>query len=150
MAIEIISGLYLGNKIDSHNTIFLKSRKIKVIINTTNEIPFFKDCENLGIQCIRVPISTDYDKYNDEYYYQFRDLCKLIDLKLLQNKNILVHCSSGKTRASTLIIAYLMFKLRKLEISKIYKLFETKYQLVPLEKNIFYKAIQKWDEELKI
>jgi len=150
MAIEIISGLYLGNKIDSHNTIFLKSRKIKVIINTTNEIPFFKDCENLGIQCIRVPISTDYDKYNDEYYYQFRDLCKLIDLKLLQNKNILVHCSSGKTRASTLIIAYLMFKLRKLETSKIYKLLETKYQMVSFEKNLFYKAIKKWDEELKI
>jgi|LakMenEpi03Aug12_release.lakeMendotaPanAssembly.Ray.scaffolds.fasta_scaffold1173298_1 protein-tyrosine phosphatase len=150
MAIEIISGLYLGNKIDSHNTIFLKSRKIKVIINTTNEIPFFKDCENLGIQCIRVPVSNEYDKYNDEYYYQFRDLCKLIDLKLLQNKNILVHCSSGKTRASTLIIAYLMFKLRKLETSKIYKLLETKYQMVSFEKNLFYKAIKKWDEELKI
>ena len=90
MAIEIITGLYLGSKIDSHNPIFLKSRKIKVIINTTNEIPFLKDCENLGIQCIRVPISSDYEKQNDEYYYQFRDLCKLIDLKLQQNKNILV------------------------------------------------------------
>ena len=150
MAIEIITGLYLGSKIDSHNPIFLTSRKIKVIINTTNEIPFLKDCENLGIQCIRVPISSDYEKQNDEYYYQFRDLCKLIDLKLQQNKNILVHCSSGKTRASTLILAYLMFKLRKLDKNKIYKLFQTKYQLVPIEKNLFSRAIQKWDEELKI
>lgn len=150
MAIEIINGLYLGSKIDSHNPIFLTSRKIKVIINTTNEIPFLKDCENLGIQCIRVPISIDYDKQNDEYYYQFRDLCKLIDLKLQQNKNILVHCSSGKTRASTLILAYLMFKLRKLDKNKVYKLLETKYQLVPIEKNLFSRAIQKWDEELKI
>jgi protein-tyrosine phosphatase len=150
MAIEIISGLYLGSKIDSHNPIFLTSRKIKVIINTTTEIPFLKDCQNLGIQCIRVPISSEYDKQNDEYYYQFRDLCKLIDLKLLQNKNILVHCSSGKTRASTLILAYLMFKLKKLDKNKIYKLLETKYQLVPIEKNLFSIAIQKWDEELKI
>ena len=106
MAIEIINGLYLGNKIDSHNLVFLTSRKIKVIINTTIEIPFLKDCENLGIQCIRVPISNDYEKQNDEYYYQFRDLCKLIDLKLQQNKNVLIHCNSGKTRASTLILAY--------------------------------------------
>lgn len=150
MAIEIINGLYLGSKIDSHNPIFLTSRKIKVIINTTNEIPFLKDCENLGIQCIRVPISSDYEKQNDEYYYQFRDLCKLIDLKLQQNKNILVHCSSGKTRASTLVLAYLMFKLKKLDKNKIYKLFQTKYQLVPIEKNLFSRAIQKWDEELKI
>jgi protein-tyrosine phosphatase len=150
MAIEIINGLYLGSKIDSHNPIFLTSRKIKVIINTTNEIPFLKDCEYLGIQCIRVPISSDYEKQNDEYYYQFRDLCKLIDLKLQQNKNILVHCSSGKTRASTLILAYLMFKLRKIDKNKIYKLLETKYQMVQIEKNLFSRAIQKWDEEMKI
>ena len=153
MAIEIINGLYLGNKIDSHNLVFLTSRKIKVIINTTIEIPFLKDCENLGIQCIRVPISHENeknDKQNDEYYYQFRDLCKLIDLKLQQNKNILVHCNSGKTRASTLILAYLMFKLRKLDKNKVYKLMETKYKLVPIEKNLFSIAIQKWDEELKI
>ena len=121
MAIEIINGLYLGNKMDSHNIIFLTSRKIKVIINTTNEIPFLKDCDNLGIQCIRVPISSDYEKQNDEDYYQFIDLCKLIDLKLHQNKNILVHCSSGKTRASTLILAYLMFKLKKIDKNNIYR-----------------------------
>jgi protein-tyrosine phosphatase len=153
MAIEIINGLYLGSKIDSHNPLFLSSRKIKVIINTTTEIPFLKNCENLGIQCIRVPISHETDKiekHNDEYYYQFRDLCKLIDLKLLQNKNILVHCNSGRTRGSTLILAYLMYKLRKLDKNEIYKLLGTKYQMVPLEKNLFSSAIQKWDEEMKI
>jgi protein-tyrosine phosphatase len=150
MAIEIINGLYLGSKIDSHNPVFLSTRKIKVIINTTTEIPFLKDCENLGIQCIRVPISKNYEKQNDEYYYQFRDLCKLIDLKLLQNKNILVHCSSGKTRGSTLILAYLMYKLRKIEKNEIYKLLATKYQMVSLDKNVFSIAIQKWDEEMKI
>jgi protein-tyrosine phosphatase len=153
MAIEIINGLYLGSKIDSHNPVFLGSRKIRVIINTTAEIPFPKDCENLGIQCIRVPISHENeksDKQNDEYYYQFRDLCKLIDLKLLQNKNILLHCSSGRTRASTLILAYLMYKLRKKDKNEIYKLLATKYQMVPLEKNVFSTAIRKWDEEMKI
>ena len=86
----------------------------------------------------------------DEYYYQFRDLCKLIDLKLLQNKNILVHCSSGRTRGSTLILAYLMYKLRKKDKNEIYKLLATKYQMVPLEKNVFSTAIRKWDEEMKI
>ena len=153
MAIEIINGLYIGSKIDSHNLVFLSSRKIKVIINTTTEIPFLKDCENLGIQCIRVPISHENEKsekQNDEYYYQFRDLCKLIDLKLNQNKNILVHCSSGKTRGSTLILAYLMYKLRKMDKTEIYKLFGTKYQMVPLEKHVYSSAIRKWDEEMKI
>ena len=50
----------------------------------------------------------------------------------------------------TLILAYLMFKLRKLDKNKVYKLLETKYKLVPIEKNLFSIAIQKWDEELKI
>ena len=153
MAIEIINGLYLGNKIDSHNPVFLTSRKIKVIINTTTEIPFLKNCENLGIQCIRVPISHEnekYDKQNDEYYYQFRDLCKLIDLKLNKNKNILVHCSSGKCRGSTLILAYLMYKLRKLNHYEIYKILETKYQMVQIKKHVFLDAIRKLNEELKI
>ena len=153
MAIEIINGLYLGNKIDSHNTTFLKSRKIKIIINVTTEIQFLKDCENLGIQCIRVPISNNYENYekqNDEYYYQFRDLCKLIDLKLHQNKNIIVHCSSGKYRGSTLILAYLMYKLKKLNHNEIYKILETKYQMVQMDKHVFLDAIRKWNEELKI
>ena len=153
MAIEIVTGLYLGNKIDSHNPIFLESRNIKVIINTTTEIPFLKDCENLGIQCIRVPISNNYEdheKKNNEYYYQFRDLCKLIDLKLNKNKNILVHCSSGKCRGSTLILAYLMYKLRKLNHYEIYKILETKYQMVQIKKHVFLDAIRKWNEELKI
>ena len=154
MAIEIISGLYLGNKIDSHNTIFLKSRNIKVIINTSNEIPFLKECNNLGIQCIRVPISDkflekDKDKNNNEYYYQFRDLCKLIDIKLLQNKNILIHCKHGKYRSTTLIIAYLMYKT-KIDYKKLYSILETKYPLVQIRKHIFIDALQKWNEELSI
>jgi protein-tyrosine phosphatase len=69
---------------------------------------------------------------------------------LLQNKNILVHCSSGRTRASTLILAYLMYKLRKKDKNEIYKLLATKYNMVPLEKNVFSTAIRKWDEEMKI
>ena len=149
MAIEIINGLYLGSKIDSHNSIFLTSRKIKIIINTTTEIPFLKDCENLGIQCIRVPISNNYDKNNDEYYYQFRDLCKLIEIKLLQNKNILVHCKHGKYRSTTLIIAYLMYKT-KMDYQKLYSILETKYPLVQIKKHIFKDALQKWNEELSI
>ena len=44
----------------------------------------------------------------------------------------------------------LMFKLRKLDKNNIYKLLKTKYQIVPIEKNLFSIAIQKWDEELKI
>ena len=150
---EIISGLYLGTKIDSHNIKFLQSRNIKVIINVTNEIPFLKDCESIGIQSIRVPISdafgeADKDKHNLEYSYQFGDLCKLIDNKLKQNINILVHCKHGKYRSTALIIAYLMYKM-KMSLEEIYGLLKSKYNLVKMKKHIFLIALQKWEYDLK-
>lgn len=151
MAVEIISGLYLGNKMNSHNLDFLTSRKIGVIINTTNEVPFFNECKNIGIQCIRVPISdcyADIDKANTEYYYQFQDLCKLIDIKLNKNINVLIHCKYGKYRSTALVIAYLLYKTR-ISLKKLYELLKTKYPLVKRKKHIFLEALKRWEEENK-
>lgn len=151
MAVEIISGLYLGNKMNSHNLEFLTSRKIGVIINTTEEVPFFNECKNIGIQCIRVPISdcvSQTEKANNEFYYQFSDLCKLIDNKLKKNINILIHCRYGKYRSTALVIAYLMYKTN-LPFKKLYDLLKTKYPLVKRKKHIFLEALKRWEEDKK-
>ena len=150
---EIIQGLYLGTKIDSHNLIFLQSRQIKVIINVTNEIQFYKECEKEGIQCIRVPVSdsfheNDKEHHNLQYSYQFADLCKLIDNKLRQNINVLVHCKHGKYRSTALIIAYIMYKL-KTGVGETYELLKSKYPLVKKKKHIFLSALEKWEYDLK-
>lgn len=150
MPIEIINGLYLGSKNDAFNIDFLTSRNIDVIINTTNEVHFIKNSGK--IQCIRIPISDNFpenekEKNNKEYYYQLDSLCKMLDLKLLQNHNVLVHCKHGKYRSTCLVIAYLMYKSR-LKLENIYDIMLTKYPLVKLKKHIFAEALRMFEKDL--
>lgn len=152
MAIEIITGLYLGNKIDSHNVSFLQSRHINIIINTTTEIPFFKECSKLGIETIRVPVSDTFsqsnkEKHINEYYYQLPELCNLIDNKLKKFKNILIHCKYGKFRSSCLVLAYLMYKTH-MPLERLYGLMRSKYPLLKMKRHIYLDTLRKWEEEI--
>lgn len=152
MPIEIINGLYIGNKSDAFNIKFLVSRNINCIINTTNEVQFIKNSGK--IQCIRVPISDNFpenekEKYNRDYFLQLDQLCKLIDLKLQQNCNILIHCKHGKYRSTCLVIAYLMYKT-KIKLDTIYETMQTKYPLVKLKKHIFCEALRMFEKEMGI
>jgi len=149
MPIEIISGLYLGNKVDAYNIKFLTSRNIKTIINVTNEVPFLK---NLNIECIRISITDKFaenesEKNNREYYFQLLQLCKLIDHKLSKNYNILVHCKHGKYRSTALIIAYLMYKTN-MKLEEIYDILITKYPLVKMRKHIFLEALKMFEKDM--
>jgi len=150
MPIEIINGLYLGNKVDGHNVDFLISRKINIIINTSNEVPFIKN--NGDLEQIRVPISDKFmesekEKYNNEYYYQLDSLCKLIDLKLKKNLNVLVHCKYGKYRSTCLVVAYLMYKTR-IKLDTIYEIMMTKYPLVKLKNHLFEGALRLYEKDV--
>ena len=152
MPIEIISGLYLGNKHDAFNIEFLSTRNIDIIINVTNEVQFIKNSGK--IQCIRVPISdqfpeSDKEKHNRDYYFQLDQLCKILDMKLQQNHNILVHCKHGKYRSTCLIVAYLMYKTR-MKLDNIYEIMMSKYPLVKLKKHLFAEALRMFEKDLGI
>ena len=152
MVVEIISGLYLGNKRDAYNAGFLKMRRIDIIINTTNEVEFMNGCIKSGIQCIRVNISDQHTdenrmKHNRDYYYQLGSLCSLIDKNLERNKNILVHCRHGKYRSTCLIIAYILYKTR-MKLEEVYELISYKYPLVKLKNHLFFNALKMFEEEM--
>jgi len=152
MPIEIITGLYLGSKNDAFNAKFLLSRNISVIINTTVEIDFINNPGN--IECIRVPISDNFlesekEKHNRDYSHQLDHLSKLIDLKLEQNHNILIHCKHGKHRSSCLVLAYLMYKTR-MKLDNLYEIMSTKYPLVKFRKHLFGEALRLYEKELGI
>jgi len=151
MPIEIINGLYLGSKHDAFNIDFLNSRNIDIIINTTNEVEFIKTAK---IQCIRVPITDSFEesekeKHNREYYYQLSQLCKLIDIKLQQNHNILIHCKHGKHRSTCLVIAYLMYKLQ-MKLDNVYEILMTKYPLVKFKKHLFGDTLRMFEKDLEL
>ena len=152
MVVEIISGLYLGNKRDAYNAHFLKTRQINIIINTTDEVEFMNGCSKSGIQCIRVSISdrhTDENrmKHNRNYYYQLGSLCSLIDKNLERNKNILVHCRHGKYRSTCLIIAYIIYKTQ-MKLEEVYELVSYKYPLVKLNNHLFFNTLKMFEEEI--
>jgi protein-tyrosine phosphatase len=152
MVVEIISGLYLGNKRDAYNAHFLKTRGIDIIINTTDEVEFMNGCSKSGIQCIRVSISdrhTDENmmKHNRNYYYQLGSLCSLIDKNLERNKNILVHCRHGKYRSTCLIIAYIIYKTQ-MKLEEVYELISYKYPLVKLKNHLFFNTLKMFEEEI--
>jgi protein-tyrosine phosphatase len=152
MVVEIISGLYLGNKRDAYNAHFLKTRRIDIIINTTDEVEFMNGCIKSGIQCIRVNISdrhTDENrmKHNRDYYYQLGNLCSMIDKNLERNKNILVHCRHGKYRSTCLIISYIIYKT-KMKLEEVYELISYKYPLVKLKNHLFFNTLKMFEEEI--
>lgn len=152
MVIEIINGLYLGNKRDAYNAHFLKTRRIDIIINTTDEVEFMNGCSKSGIQCIRVRISDQHTdenrmKHNRDYYYQLGNLCSMIDKNLERNKNILVHCRHGKYRSTCLIIAYILYKTQ-MKLEEVYELISYKYPLVKLKNHLFFNTLKMFEEEI--
>jgi protein-tyrosine phosphatase len=152
MVVEIINGLYLGNKKDAYNAHFLKTRRIDIIINTTNDIEFMNGCVKSGINCIRVSITDQLTnenmmKHNRDYYYQLGNLCSMIDKNLERNKNILVHCRHGKYRSTCLIIAYIIYKTG-MKLEEVYELISYKYPLVKLKNHLFYNTLKMFEEEI--
>ena len=67
--------------------------------------------------------------------------------ELLTNKEVvLVHCSSGISRSSTIVIAYLM-KHRKLSLESAYdKVFRSRPIIVPNDG--FFRALQRFQTQL--
>lgn len=151
MVIEIINGLYIGDKKAAFNTNFLISRKINIIINTTNNVEFFNCCEKMGIRCIRASIQDNFQeseksKHNRNYFYQLRGLCEIIDKNLENNNNVLVHCRYGKYQSTCLIIAYIIYKT-KIKLDNVYEIISLKYPMVQMKNHLFLEALQLFEDE---
>ena len=98
---EVLTGLWLGNIIDSQNKEFLK--KIDVVINCSKDIAFSVTYTNN----IRIPIEDDLQKTEMvKLYSMLPDITGRIHDYLSNNKKILIHCYAGKQRSAAVIVAY--------------------------------------------
>ena len=98
---EVLTGLWLGNIIDSQNKKFLK--KIDVVINCSKDIAFSVPYTNN----IRIPIDDDLQKKEMvKLYTMLPDITRKMHDYLANNKTILVHCYAGKQRSAAVIVAY--------------------------------------------
>lgn len=158
MPVEIVYGLWVGNKKDAFDMAFLKNRNINIIINVTTEVPFIEeeDGDKISIEKIRIPVSDnfkdgdDYMKWNNELFNHFEQITNYIEKNLSKQKNILVHCNQGKYRSTAIIIAYLMKKLNKFSLEEIYTIFTSKYFIKNLDRHLFKNSLLEFDKKRKI
>jgi protein-tyrosine phosphatase len=114
---EIVPGLYLGNKEAAENENFLKSAKIKLIINATQHIPCKKDWKdpNFHVDCLQIPMNdpgfspymTNTQEDNVMMLENLPFVLDLIHQRLQKYENVLVHCHAGVQRSATIVFLYL-------------------------------------------
>jgi len=97
---KILDNFYLG----SYNDIikeYYKKFDIDVVINVAHE------CKNYTENVIYFHYPF-YDIPTEDVYDKFTEISNLIDHYRKSNKNVLIHCSAGKSRSVSFVIAYLI------------------------------------------
>ena len=112
--------LYLGDKNSAISEQVMKDLKITHVINCTPSPPdyvqtfntrgyiqnIFEKHKQLNIKYMRIPIDdSDIENIKSHFLNAIQFLHQALDN---DNHRILVHCFAGKSRSSTIIIAYLM------------------------------------------
>ena len=140
---EILSGLWLGNILDSKNKEFISS--LNVVINCSKDIPFLsKNTKN-----IRIPIDDNLEEKEIKNLSNFLPkITKYIHSCLNNNKNILVHCYAGKQRSASVIVAYLIRYLN-ISLEKAILLVKTKRNIIFTPCINFKSALLKFENEFR-
>jgi protein-tyrosine phosphatase len=96
---EIKKNLYLS----SYHSIELLPNTF--IVNCT------KNLDMLNNDNIRIYVDDDMnDNSINDMYLSFNNIVNIIDEKIKDNKNVIVHCLAGQQRSPAIIAAYLMIK----------------------------------------
>lgn len=108
----ILPRLWLGNKKAAHDTDFLRSQKISMVINCTKDIPF-ADAPNVHIR-MRVPVHDNLQqaeiqnlaRWSPEIIYKIVHAWK-------EGHTILIHCFAGVQRSAA-VMAMTLIALRQM------------------------------------
>lgn len=133
--------IFLGDINDINNICFLKEKNISAIVCATgeNEIDFKK----LGISSFLVVKAFDYYEFDISQF--FSHATKYIE-EQRPNGNILIYCYSGKSRSSTLLIAY-MIKALEIPFEKAIAMVKEKRPIVKPNKG-FEKQLKDLEKQL--
>lgn len=99
--VEILPGIFLGNKYSSSNHDLLKSLQIKHIVNVGGGKNAFEDD---GIRYHKIVIA---DRSDVSILPYLEEACDYVH-NSLTNGHVLIHCRGGFSRSPTALIAYLI------------------------------------------
>ena len=120
---EIINNIFIGSYLNAKNWNELEKNNIKYILNCATE------CKNIFEDKIKY-LKLDIKDHNDFPIQDFFDKgIQFIQESVNNNDgNILIHCMEGKSRSTTLLMAYLI-KYKNENTNSAYKIVKSKRQL---------------------
>ena len=140
--IEIIDKIYIGSYLNAKNFQELESNNIKYILNCTSE------CKNLfedKIKYLKLDIKDQNDFPIENYFDKGIQFIK--DSLNNNDGNILIHCMEGKSRSTTLLMAYLI-KYQNENTNSAYKIIKSKRQLTMPNLGFMYK-LREYEKNIK-
>jgi Dual specificity phosphatase, catalytic domain len=107
--IEILPGLFLGNRESARNKERLLERGVTHIVNCADELPCYFDGDFVyKVLRLRDPDPT--------FHTRLSDACAFIDVARGHGK-VLVHCFAAISRSPAIVLAYLCFLGDNLEVA---------------------------------
>jgi protein-tyrosine phosphatase len=102
----VAKNLYIGDRKCAANLHFLKQLGIQRIVVAGDELtPHFPS--NFNYLHVKVK-----DSPQEDMRRHFEQVCAFIGEALQRGEGVLVHCAFGVSRSATLVLAFLMRKLR--------------------------------------
>jgi protein-tyrosine phosphatase len=135
---EVIPGLWIGDKEVALDSKWLKHHKITVVINCTRSQPFPNPDANLS-HVLRVSVNDNLEPTEIEKMRKYLDPVSAKIAEWLPHHNILVHCYAGRQRSSSIILAYVT-KYGEMELDHAIELLRTKKTDACLPQFNFYES----------
>ncbi|XP_071786204.1 dual specificity protein phosphatase 10-like [Asterias amurensis] len=123
-ATQLLTFLYVGNERDAADMEFLQQERICNVLNVTQSVPCFHDNKLVNYKRISVRDNSlaNLKKHFDEAF-------QFIEAARKRHEKVLLHCSAGISRSSTIAIAYIM-RYRGMSMSKAYNLVKSRRSII--------------------
>ncbi len=123
-ATQLLTFLYVGNERDAADLEFLQQERICNVLNVTQSVPCFHDNKLVNYKRISVRDNSlaNLKKHFDEAF-------QFIEAARKRHEKVLLHCSAGISRSSTIAIAYIM-RYRGMSMSKAYNLVKSRRSII--------------------
>ncbi|XP_022108681.1 dual specificity protein phosphatase 10-like [Acanthaster planci] len=124
-ATQLLTFLYVGNEKDAADLDFLQQERIGNVLNVTQSVPCFHQ-ETTNINYRRISVR---DNSLANLKRHFEEAFVFIEAARKRHEKVLIHCSAGISRSSTIAIAYIM-RYRGMPMAKAYNLVKSRRAII--------------------
>ena len=106
VAVKVLPNVWLGDKSAAKNKSFFKKMKISAVLNMTPNVC----CHFQNVQYLQIPVHDSMKKRDTEKMLEYFPIATefIYQTSVVEKQNILVHCSLGRQRSASAIVAYLI------------------------------------------